>query len=246
MDGYLKKPDYWEETNSCVNVTESNIIVPLSNTYPETNIVVLAGGIDNSGNPYQWVKNRLDLAIDLFKTTNTSKIFCLGGGSYHKKPITNKMGYLIHESTSCSEYLISHGIPSEYIIKEWSSYDTIANGFFFFCNYVFNLNIKDAIIITSEFHIERSKYIFNFIKSLYNSDIKLTFKCTNDENVDNDIITARKSREEKSLSKLKTIWSSINTIKDFTTWFFCVHKAYCSNSELIREDNISEKERRSY
>jgi hypothetical protein len=38
-------------------------------------------------------------------------------------------GYVIHEGTSCAAYLVQkYGVPPDHILKEWSSYDTIANG----------------------------------------------------------------------------------------------------------------------
>lgn len=38
-------------------------------------------------------------------------------------------GYVIHEGTSCAAYLVQrYGMDPDHILKEWSSYDTIANG----------------------------------------------------------------------------------------------------------------------
>jgi hypothetical protein len=42
-----------------------------------------------------------------------------GGGTPHKPPVLDKEGFVIHESTSCAEYLIQHvGIPATSLLKE--------------------------------------------------------------------------------------------------------------------------------
>ncbi len=125
-------------------------------------IFVLAGGQLSTGCVNMWVKERLDISLKIANQNNKSIIYCLGGGTYHKNPILNIYGHVIHESKSCSNYLIKSGFDPKRIKREWSSYDTIANGFFACTNFIIPLKIKDFVLITSEFHMERSKVIFNF------------------------------------------------------------------------------------
>ena len=47
--------------------------------------------------------------------------------------------------------IINLGVCPNMIYKEWSSYDTIANGFFAFTNFIIPLKQKNIILITSEF-----------------------------------------------------------------------------------------------
>ena len=209
-------------------------------------IFVLAGGINNKGKCHPWVINRLDLAIEYYHKYNQN-IYCLGGGTYHKPPILNDSKFCIHESTSCAEYLISKGIPPNKIYKEWSSYDTIANGFFGFLHFIIPLKLKNIILITSNFHMNRSKAIFEWLKNIHNLDIKINYVIATDDDIDSELIQIRTKREIKSLDSFNN--NIVSKINDFDTahkWFYTEHKAYSSHSEIIRENVINEKEKDSY
>lgn len=211
-------------------------------------IFVLAGGITDKGQIHPWVERRLLLAKKLYKVNTSIKIICLGGGSYHVKPIMNHNGFVIHESTACAEFLIKLGVNPNNIYREWSSYDTIANGFFGFTNYIVPLNIKRAHLITSEFHMDRAKGIFEWINTLFNNICDISYLTVKDEGLDSTIITDRTEREKTSLNNLqKHVISKIDTVEKLHKWFYCEHKAYCSNVELIRDTNsISEEQKKSY
>ena len=237
-DGWDKKPNNWENIDFKYNIVNNKNRIELINNIELDGIFVLAGGINCKGLCHPWVINRLNLTYNIYTKTN-SKIFCIGGGTYHKPPILNKKKFTIHESTSCSEYLINLGVNPKKIYKEWSSYDTIANGFFSFTNFIIPLKLKNIILITSSFHMNRSKLIFEWFKNIFNSNVEIIFIEASDENINTDIINLRTKREIKSSENLKTI-------EDVHKWFFTEHKAYCSNSELIRENILSNDEKKSY
>ena len=244
-DGWDKKPNDWEN----IDFKYKNLIkndINLINDVNLDGIFVLAGGINDKGLCHPWVINRLNLAYKIYTKTN-SKIFCIGGGTYHKPPILNKRKFAIHESTSCAEYLINLGVNSKNIYKEWSSYDTIANGFFSFTNFIIPLKLKKIILITSAFHMNRSKLIFEWFKNIFDSNVEMIFIEASDENIDTDIIKIRTEREKKSSENLKiNVINKLKTIEDVHKWFFTEHKAYCSNSELLRVDLLNEQQKKSY
>ena len=75
-------------------------------------IFVLAGGLQSNGEVNEFVKLRLDKAIELYNqhiVFQPCKIIVMGGGTYHKAPILNEQNYVIHESTSCAIYLTENG-----------------------------------------------------------------------------------------------------------------------------------------
>ena len=245
MNGWDNKPSGWENIDFKYNISSDN----LTNLDPTPNIdaiFVLAGGIDRNGLCHEWLKRRLKLAYN-FHIKNNKPIFCLGGGSYHIEPVLNKNNFVVHESTSCSEYLISLGVEPKNIYKEWSSYDTIANGFFSVVNFILPLQLKDITLITSEFHMPRSKAIFLWLKQIFNIDVNFNFITVSDDNIDDELISSRVEREKESLLSLqRNVMSKINSIESFHKWFFTEHKAYCSDSELVRVCNITDKIKRSY
>lgn len=240
MEGWNCKPTNWENILPIYN--SNDLIISEFDSkinYNEIDgIFVLAGGIDKEGKCHNFVKDRLNIAWQIHKLNN-KPIFCLGGGSYHISPILNKSGFIIHEATSCSEYLISLGVDTNMIYKEWSSYDTIANGFFAFTNFIIPLNLKNIILITSEFHIERSKLIFEWQKQIFNKDINIFYKSSNNNNLNKDVLESRLAREKSSTSNLKnTIIPKINTLELFHKWFYTEHRAYCCDSELNRKCDL--------
>jgi len=89
-------------------------------------ILVLAGGQLPGGGVPIWVERRLDKALQLQKLNGPECcIVCLGNGTPHRRPVLTPEGFVIHESTSCAEYLIDKGAPVSVLLKEWGSYDTI-------------------------------------------------------------------------------------------------------------------------
>jgi hypothetical protein len=244
MDGWNVKPNGWEFIDhKYIDIKKPKI----KNFNLEIDgIFVLAGGIDSNGFCYPWVIRRLNLAYNIHKSTN-KPIFCLGGGSYHVAPILNKNNFAIHESTSCSEYLISLGVEPNMIYKEWSSYDTIANGYFGFVNHIIPLGLKNIVLITSEFHIERSKVIFDWMKNIFNCQININYMSITDKDLNKDVINHRIIREKKSKENLeKNVISKIQNIKSFHKWFFTEHEAYKSNSELERKKLVTDEEIKTY
>lgn len=245
-EGWMKKPIGWESLDNLTEYSSEDTLFISKYIQNTDGIFILAGGIDENGNCHPWVKKRLDLCYKIHKSNN-KPIFCLGGGSYHVPPILNKNNYVIHESTSCSEYLIKLGVAPNKIYKEWSSYDTIANGFFAFVNFIIPLRFKSIVLVTSEFHMPRAKSIFLWMKQIFNIDINIECMSANDNELDESIIKIRTEREKKSLNALKEkVMNKINNIDQFHKWFYTEHNAYCSNSELIRKNTISDKERKSY
>lgn len=204
-------------------------------------IFVLAGGIDNTNEPNNFVKKRLDKAIELYNLTSNNIIIILGGGTYHKPPELDSNNYVIHESTSCANYLINKGISPDKIIREWASYDTIANGYFAFLNYIIPFKMNECYIITSQFHMNRTKLIFNYFNNLImNNSIDLKYIET--ENViKKDILKVRMDRERQSDNNFKeNIVAHKDTIEKFSLWFYTQHNAYKSNISYYSDYQIND------
>lgn len=227
-DGWIKRPEGWEE-NNIIYKTSNNL-----KTYDV--IIVLAGGLTDSGEVHPWVMRRLDKAIQIYNQRNTP-ILCCGGGTYHKPPFVNEKGFAIHESTECANYLIQHNVNPNHIYKEWSSYDTIANGFFSLANHVIWRKWKNIVLITSEFHMPRSRKIFEWIYSLHTAkQYNFTFESVSDAGLDDDLIENRVKREKKSLQNIIKLSNEIKTMEDFHKWLYTKHNAY--NNSKRTSSNI--------
>lgn len=250
-DGWNSNIFNWQKINKTpVLTTDSNENPNSLNLKIEKNssraIIVLAGGIDQQGSCHKFVQDRLDLAYQLF-LDDPQIIICSGGGSYHTKTITNQSGFVIHESTSCSQYLMNKGVPGKYIYKEWSSYDTIANGYFSFTNFIIPLGLTEVTVITSKFHMERSKLIFLWMNDIFKYNLKLNFLESKNDSIESQVLEARKTREKNSCQNIVNILiKEYNTLPKFHCWFFSEHKAYCCISQDEKLEILDDKCSKSY
>lgn len=207
-------------------------------------VIVLAGGIKENGEVNDFVKKRLDKAIEIYnlnkKNNILTPIICLGGGTYHKPPYMNIDKFVVHESSACAKYLCSMGIPSNHIMREWYSYDTIANAYFGFINFIIPLDIKEITVITSEFHMERAKTIFNYINIITNQNINISYLETENFNMIRDVLNIRIKREQNSINNFnKYIIPKYKTLNDFTVWLYTEHNAYKSIIKYINNNKIN-------
>lgn len=223
--------DGWEKTKEIDKVKKK--IQENKNT-PIQYIFVLAGGLQENGEVHEFVKIRLDKAIELYNHYSDfqqCKIIVMGGGTYHKPPILNDSNYVIHESSSCALYLTQQGdVDPKDIYREWSSYDTIANGYYAYLNYIQPLNVKEFVLITSEFHMPRAKVIFDYFNDiLFHSQLQIHFVETENNGINEDVLQERCERENNSkINFEKKIVNKIRTMMDFSKWLYEEHGAYKS------------------
>ncbi|CAM4778905.1 unnamed protein product [Rotaria magnacalcarata] len=91
-------------------------------------IVTPGGGVDLNGSPSVWVCTRLDRVIEM--ASYASYFLVLSRGTTHHPPVLNKNSFPIDEATVSAAYLIERNIPSNKILIENWSFDTIGNAHF--------------------------------------------------------------------------------------------------------------------
>ena len=210
-------------------------------------IIVLGGGITPNGGVPEWVKRRLDIALSLYKNfSHPKKIICSSGVSFHMKPKIAK-NKIIYDATACAKYLLNHKIKYSDIYQETTSSDTIGNAYYCFTNFLIPMEIKDVVIITSAFHMKRSKEIFLWMNKIFDSQIKMTFIKASDQGLDPEMLNSRIQRERKSLNNLLNVEKNINNKKELVEWLYQEHNAYSSlylTENLF--DHITKEELASY
>jgi len=235
--------DGWEKIHTITKNSTKKYIY--ANDTEILYVFVLAGGNNLNGEVHDFVKTRLDKAIEIYNETieyRSCKIVVMGGGTYHKPPIINENQYVIHESTSCALYLTQHGnIEPTDIYREWSSYDTIANGYYAYLNYINPLQIKEITLITSEFHMPRSKVIFDYFNSiLFQDKLVVHYIETPNDEMEKGVLKERSIREHNSkINFQKNIVQEKRTISDFTKWFYEEHSAYKSIIYYQKNESIN-------
>ena len=128
-------------------------------------IIILGQMLNDDGSMINILKRRLDRALSI--SNNNSLFIVVGGKANKKSPFS--------EAKVMSDYLLSKNILKRRIIREESSLDTIGNVFFLKRDILLKKRIKDLVIVTSSFHIPRTKIIFNKILGpSYNVDFVKT------------------------------------------------------------------------
>ena len=104
------------------------------------------------------------------------------------------------------------------------SEDTIGNAYFMKLIHIIPNNFKNLAIITSDFHMPRSKAIFEFLYP--KNQFKLTFISVPDI-LPEEILMERIEKEKKSLETWNNIIKDMS-LEDFKKWIFTEHKCYCA------------------
>ncbi len=213
-------------------------------------ILVLGGGAPESLEvPPMYVQRRADDAAKVVQqhkklerkgktklTLDTHlPILCLSAGTAHLPQVLSPDGLPIWESTSCAAYLAKqHGL-TENVFVETTSYDTIGNAFFTRTSHTDVNGWRRLLVITNEFHINRTAAIFDwiFVECSRHDEMKgkpkkqdlnpyeMYYLSSPNVGLSEEAIAARREREEQSaihvrehLSKtyttLSQLWGFLN------------------------------------
>ena len=228
-------------------------------------VIVLGGGLRVPFDPIAqplgdippWAVRRLDGAAQIRQSFGEkTKIAISGGGSPHGLPVIHpETGQVVHEGTAYAEYLImTHAISPLQILKESSSYDTVGNGYFSAMIHAVPSSWRNVIIVTSEFHMPRSRAIFEKVYELVNDsvlrgsgkDIALTFAAVSDDGLfDEDplVLEARKEKERESIATWKKNTDWMTSLHEFHEWFYATHLCYsCSRQNEFGVIDTSKKQ----
>jgi hypothetical protein len=209
-------------------------------------VVVPGGGIDPcTGAPRPWVAARLDAAIQLDEVTRYFMV--LSRGTTHRSPPINTRGHPVDESTASAAYLLKNGPidPSRVLVDTWSL-DTIGNAFFARMMLAEPLGLHSLIVITSAFHMLRTREIFEWVFSLPSvptsllntrstSLFQIDYCITDDVGLAPEDLASRVDKEQAGLEILlsKTM-PCVTTLSSLASFVATEHGAY--NAKNAVED----------
>lgn len=107
--------------------------------------IVLGALVSNTGNPSSFLQDRMDVAIELYKSKKIKR-FLLSGDHGRKN---------YDEVNSMKNYLLDKGINTEDIFLDHAGFDTYST--MVRAKEVFG--VDKAIIVTQEFHLSRAVFI---------------------------------------------------------------------------------------
>jgi hypothetical protein len=172
-------------------------------------------------------------------------IILLSGGTVHKPPPLDAAKFPVFESRQAAQYLIDRGIHPAQTLTEICSYDTIGNAYFSRLLFTDPLQLSNNLVVTSEFHLPRTRAIFEWVFSLppVPLDYQLSFKSTPNRGLSPEALGARKQREAHSLGNLEVKRKKISTLAEFHIWLYSEHAAYAPH---LSPDPIPDDELKSY
>lgn len=188
-------------------------------------VIVPGGGVSADGKLPPWTVRRLKSALDI---EATRYYICLSAGTFHKPLPRDDAGFPVYESVVAAQYLREAGIAEERLLFETSSYDTLGNAYFARTVHTDPLKLQRLNVITSEFHMPRTRAIFEFIFSdrFSAGPYSLSFESVSDEGLDEAVIAERRQREADSLERFLARSSDVHTVRDLHRWLFIEHNAY--------------------
>ena len=118
-------------------------------------IVVLANEMDKEGNLNKESEARIKLASDTYLASPVEALITCGWD--YRKDCKLCIGDVL------KKYAEALGVPSEKIITELHSRDTVGDAFFTKKNIIRNNGWKKLLVVTSDYHVARTSKIFEFI-----------------------------------------------------------------------------------
>lgn len=199
-------------------------------------IVVPGGGLESETNlPHPWVRSRLNAAIKL--SSRTQYIIVLSRGTTHRPSPRDSRQFPVSEAEASAKYLIVEGKldPSRILLDSWSL-DTIGNAAFARLMLCDPLHLQKLCVITSDFHMPRTRKIFDWVFALDDGHTVIDYISTPDEGMTTEQSAARRAKEEASLKTLreKTI-PDTKTLLDLTGFLFRNHGAYNAEAVVFRD-----------
>jgi uncharacterized SAM-binding protein YcdF (DUF218 family) len=188
-------------------------------------ILIPGAGVRGGGELPPWTVNRLERALSLY---DGEYIITLSAGTVHKPNPLDEEGFPIFESIAAARWLTAHGAPSQRILCETCSYDTIGNAYFARVIHIEPRRFRRLLVITSQYHIPRTEAIFRWVFGLDTplGGFDLHFETTPNDGLTGEYLQARLEREKDSLEKLLETQKSIHTLAQLHEWLFTEHGAY--------------------
>jgi uncharacterized SAM-binding protein YcdF (DUF218 family) len=194
-------------------------------------IIVLAGGINSDGSLPDLTRSRVDRGIQHFN--NGAARILIMTGKYGFWLDWQKQVPLRSEAEAMKEYAISRGVSPASIVAEQDSKDTLGNAYFTKRNILEPNNWKNVLVITSDFHLERTKYIFDLVLG---GECSIRYDAV-ETILPPEKLEALRKQETKTMVILKEMIGEINpgdmeTIKNI---IFSKHPGYSPNPEYSYE-----------
>lgn len=125
-------------------------------SFPFSAVIVLANLMDQQGNLNEESRARIDTAVSAFKNKDARFIVTTGWAYRDDSPIVVAEAMRKH-------VVEQFGIPYEAVIADMEARDTVGDAVFTKRNLAIPRGWFKLLVVTSQYHVERTKEIFSFI-----------------------------------------------------------------------------------
>jgi len=223
-------------------------------------ILVLGGGRPSSpAGPPLYVQNRCDIAADIYKEAGDRRpiILCLSAGTAHVPNLPNPPespgsvgGPPVYESTASAAYILSRHpeVREEDVQVETTSYDTISNAFYSRVSHGDPSGWKRLLVITSSFHMERSRAIFDWVfgapsgrEGAVGAGYEIRYLPAPDVGLTGEEVASRKAREDKSAVNVRTkLAPKYPALSDVLKFLTTQHDLYSAKGLIARSQVLTD------
>ncbi|GAB5370779.1 hypothetical protein AAMO2058_001522400 [Amorphochlora amoebiformis] len=202
-----------------------------------------------------YVKPRCDVAAEIYNKAKESgvkppTIIALSAGTAHSPQTMNAAGRPVWEAASTAAYLVKNlKIDPKAILMETTSYDTIGNAYFLRTQLSDILGFKKMWIVTSKFHMPRSRAIFEWIFSASggaSEGYQLGYIATEDLGRSEEEIKVREEREARSLKNVQKLAVKFPTLKQVALFLLKDHRMYSVEGLFQEDEKVSEALKKTY
>ena len=158
-------------------------------------IIILGSPNSEKGELYDVAKNRCEKGIEAYLNHPDWKIVLTGGFGEHFNKSEQPHAYYL------KKYLIGRGIAPDIIIDSVMSSNTLEDASLTKPK-ILNYHVNDILIVTSDFHFDRARYIFE--REYADTGIRIHFSLSEtDENSCGFDLKSQKEHEKNALRRLK-------------------------------------------
>lgn len=195
-------------------------------------IIILSGGITKEGFLPDIPKFRANKGFELFNSGVADNII-----------ISERYGFSLDyvppttEARAIKDYLVSLGVCEKNIFLEEKATDTIGNAYYTE-QILLDKNWKNIIVVTSDFHSKRTKYIFS---KVFGKDIFSVSYENAPSNLSTEQYQKKVTFEEKLLVVTKKLLDKIEdgNTKQVQDFLLKDHPEYAKNPRISTEDLLS-------